>query len=303
LVRRVVVSTVEWTIIKPTLMENVEEALAMIDKAGLEEPDILCFPENFPSSGVPHKKALDIASPIPGPITDKIGEKARQYNMYVICPLTELDGETIYNTAALIDRKGKVIGKYHKIHPTIGEIESGITPGTEAKIFETDFGKIGIMICFDVYYPRVVENMVRKGAEIIFFPAAFAAQTYLIGMAWQYAVYIISSIRGPGSQIIDLTGRLIARGSYPQVPFTSAELNLDRKRFEEDFNIKKVPKIWKKYGRKVEINIFRPDGALVIASNSEAVRLDDIIKEFQLEPFTQYIQRSEEALNKAVRSS
>jgi len=303
LVRRVVVSTVEWSRRESTLKDNVKQALELIDKAGVQEPDILCFPENFPSAGVPHRRAMDIASPIPGPITDDIGEKARQYNMYVICPVTELDGEKIYNTAALIDRNGKVVGKYHKIHPTIGEMEKGITPGANTEVFETDFGKIGIMICFDVYYPRIAEDTVRKGAEIIFFPAAFPAQTYLKAIAWQYAVNIVSSIRGPGSQIIDLTGQVIAQGSYPRAPAISAELNLDKKRFEEDFNIEKVQEIWKKYGRKVEINVFKPDGCLVIASNSEEFTLDDVIKEFQLETFTQYIHRSEEELNKAPRSS
>jgi len=305
LVRRVIVSTVEWVIRKPKLEENLKEALTVIDKIGPQKPDILCFPENFLAAGMPRKRAADIANPIPGPITDKIGEKTREYGMYVIFPMIESDGEKFYNTAALIDRKGRVVGKYRKIHPTIEEAKRGITPGKDEKVFETDFGKIGIIICFDVYYPRVVESMVRKGAEIIFFPAAFPAQSYLRAIAWQYAVNVVSSIRGPGSQIIDITGRVIAQGSYTWFglpPVISAELNLDRKRFEEDFNIKKVPAIWKKYGRKVEINLFRPEGALVIASNSEDVSLDDIIKEFQLEPFIQYIDRSERELKKMFES-
>jgi len=279
-VRLVHVSTVEWPKRRRTMDENVKQALSLIDEASVERPDIVCFPENFPSSSMD----TSAASTIPGPITDALGEKAKQHNMYVICPMIKLEGERLYNAAALLDRGGKVVGKYRKIHPTIDELKMGITPGTSEHVFTTDFGKIGIVICFDIQYPGVAENLARNGAEIIFFPAEFPAQTYLKGIAWQYAVNVVSSIREPEAQIVDLAGCVVARGggrgeevdqqsprdiSYSKcAPVVSAILNLDCKRFEIDSNLDKVPMIRKKYGNKIDIRVFKPDDELVIASHS-----------------------------------
>jgi len=314
LVRPVQVCTVEWPRKRRTLKENLEQGLLLIEEAAFLKPDILCFPEYFlsPLPLVPVGSPfidLSTASPIPGPITDAIGEKATQYNMYAICPMLEQDGDKFYNTAALIDRRGKVVGKYRKSYPTIDELKSGIRPGVNEEIFNTDFGKIGVLICFDIQYPPLVETLVREGAEIVFFPAEFPAQTYVRGIAWQYAVNVVSSIRELGSQIVDLTGQVVAQGggsrggrggeehsardeSYSRIPVIAAELNLDSKRFLYELDTsEKVRRISQKYGRQVEIRFFRPDDEIVISSISNEVTLDQIIREFGLETKMQYIQR------------
>ena len=313
----------EWPRKRRTLKDNLEQCLLLVEEAAFLQPDIICFPEYFlsPLPLVPVGSPfidLSTASPIPGPITDAIGEKVTRYNMYAVCPMLEQDGDKFYNTAALIDRRGKVVGKYRKSYPTIEELKSGIRPGVSEEIFSTDFGKIGIIICFDVQYPRLVENLAKRGAEIIFIPSEFPAQTYVRGIAWQYAVNVVSSIRELGSQIVDLTGQVVAQGggtrggrggeeqsardeSFSRIPVITAQLNLDSKRFlyELDTSVK-VRKILQKYGRQVEIRFFRPDDEIVISSNSNEVTLDDIIREFELEPKPQYIQRCEEARDKSL---
>ena len=78
------------------------------------------------------------------------------------------------NTAVVYDRQGQELGQYHKIHPTEGELNGGIWPGPiDPPVFEADFGKFGIQICFDVNWWEGWERLKQKGAQIVFWPSAF----------------------------------------------------------------------------------------------------------------------------------
>ena len=93
--------------------------------------DIACLPEEFAGTK---------AEPVPGPTTNAVAELAKQYHMYVICPIREQAGDREYNTAVLIDRKGDVAGYYRKVFVFWGEKVHCSTEGV--KVFETDFGRI-----------------------------------------------------------------------------------------------------------------------------------------------------------------
>ena len=91
------------------------------------------------------------AETVPGPTTRRLGEWARKNSSYVIVGMRTLTGNLTHNSAVLIDRRGEVVGQYDKIHPTDPELKQGVTPGaTDPPVFQTDFGTIGIQICFDV---------------------------------------------------------------------------------------------------------------------------------------------------------
>jgi predicted amidohydrolase len=86
----------------------------------------------------------------------------------LVWPRLEYDAARgIRNTAILIDREGSVVGKYDKMFPTIGEIERGIVPGTEAPVFETEIGRIGMLICFDLNIAEVRDSLKRGHPDIV----------------------------------------------------------------------------------------------------------------------------------------
>ena len=88
---------------------------------------------------------------VPGPTTKRLSRWAKEHKCYVICPILIRDNDRTYNAAIVIDRQGRIIGRYCKIRPTEGELNRGICPGPkDPPVFETDFGTIGIQICFDV---------------------------------------------------------------------------------------------------------------------------------------------------------
>ena len=94
------------------------------------------------------------AQALDGPIV-AVARKARAYRTYATVPLWLRDGSTIYNSTVLLDRQGQPVGVYHKVYPVVmpdGSLESGITPGHEFPVFELEFGRVGIQICFDACY-------------------------------------------------------------------------------------------------------------------------------------------------------
>jgi len=134
--------------------------------------DILAFPEIYPHINSA-KKCTEAAEELPTPTTERMMTEASKLGMYIIWPQYTREGEQAYNSAVLINRDGEISGVYHKMHPTIGEIEDGIMPGTRMPTFETDFGTIGMAICYDLNFRDIMTGLKKNGAEIIFFCSAY----------------------------------------------------------------------------------------------------------------------------------
>ena len=96
---------------------------------------------------------------------------AREYHAYIVPWDYEprYDGR-VYNSAYILDREGREIGRYHKVNLTYGELTGGIVNGDDCPVFDLDFGRIGIMICFDNYCPEIARIMGNRGAELILYP-------------------------------------------------------------------------------------------------------------------------------------
>ena len=135
----------------------------------------------------------DAAETIPGTASDYFAEQAKQHGMHVVVGLVERDQHLIYNTAILLGPDGALIGKYRKVTLPRTEIEAGVTPGTEYPVFTTKLGRIGIMICYDGFFPEPARQLAVHGAEIIAFPVAGCNPLLAAARACENHVYIASS--------------------------------------------------------------------------------------------------------------
>lgn len=287
------------------LHAKLEEALEL---ASVEKPDIVCLPETMNACGR-HENWKKIAEPVPGPTSELVGKYARKHAMYVWCPIVRKHGKQIANAAVLIDRRGKVVGEYHKIFPTIGEIEDlGIVPGTEAHVFETDFGRIGACICYDANFREVGEGLAQNGAEIVFFPSMFAAGRLLENWALEFNYFVVTSyphhsviLNNIGRKLAETGKRFESVGFGHIPPMASATLNLDTCVFHYDYNQLRVREIKKKYGSGVEFEFHQPEAVFVMTSHMKDVTVDDIIREFKLERRTEYYARARKVRKKALR--
>jgi predicted amidohydrolase len=188
--------------------DNLGAFLQALDTIAADKPDIVCLGEEILLEGN-SRTYVGAAEEIPGPSTDRLGERARRYGMYIVAGLTEREGPVVYNTAVLIDRHGKVAGKYRKVYLPREEVEGGVTPGGAYPVFDTDFGKIGMMICWDGEYVDPARALAIQGAEILFVPAAGGYMTLLKARALENHLYLVSSGFDLESAIIDPTGKVL----------------------------------------------------------------------------------------------
>lgn len=164
---------------------NMDKAIAGIKDAAAKGANIVCLQELFTSlyfCDVEDYENFKLAEPVPGPSTDVLSAVAKEAGVVVIASLFEKRAQGLYhNTTAVLDADGTYLGKYRKMHipddPAYFE-KFYFTPGDLGyKMFETKYGKIGVLICWDQWYPEAARLTALMGAEILFYPTAIGWAT------------------------------------------------------------------------------------------------------------------------------
>lgn len=167
-------------------MENVRTVKTYLEKIKDENPDFVILPEMFCCPYQTENFPI-YAEKEGGPVWQQLSGYAKQYGIYLIGgSMPEKDAEgNVYNTSYIFDREGKQIGKHRKVHLFDIDVKGGqtfkesdtLTAGDSDTVFDTEFGKIGVMLCFDIRFPELSRMMVNDGARIVFVPAAFNMTT------------------------------------------------------------------------------------------------------------------------------
>ena len=177
---------------------------AALDRIGGRGADVALIIENFSGS---HD-----AEELGGESFNMMCEKAAKWHMYVSGTYYFHDtvDDMFYNCQALIDRDGKLIGHYYKAHPFDPEpFENGTISGTEAPVFETDFGRVGCWVCYDNWFPDMAELVALKGAELALVPAAGYYRRLIAARATDNGLWVAASSLDTGSGIWDPCGEEI----------------------------------------------------------------------------------------------
>ncbi len=269
------------------VQSNLRQARKIIDRAARDGGDIICLSEIFAHRQMAPAEAHDRAEPIPGPITDQLGEAAREHGCYLTANMYEESGGRVYNSAALLDRAGEVVGVYRKVHPTPGEVDDGITPGTETPVFETDFGRVGFAICWDLHFLDVVQGMAAQDVQLIVWPSMYQGGFQLQMWAYLSGAYVVSSWPNNICEIIDMNGYPLAGTNYG-CPIASADVNFDRKVFLRCTARDKWEAIREKYGAGIDMQLMHAQGTFSIASKMADVSAEDIGREFGLDARREY---------------
>lgn len=167
-------------------MENVRTVKTYLEKIKDENPDFVILPEMFCCPYQTENFPI-YAEKEGGPVWQQLSGYAKQYGIYLIggsMPAKDAEGN-VYNTSYIFDREGKQIGKHRKVHLFDIDVKGGqtfkesdtLTAGDSDTVFDTEFGKIGVMLCFDIRFPELSRMMVNDGAKVIFVPAAFNMTT------------------------------------------------------------------------------------------------------------------------------
>lgn len=212
--------------LRPRGPDPVARFLAVAAEKITVKPDVILLPEGITQVGT-GKKYADVAEPIPGPVTDRLGALARKAGAWVVAGVYEREGNILYNTAVLLNREGKVAGKYRKVYLPREELEGGLTPGSSYPVFDTDFGRIGLMICWDVQYADPARALALRGAEMILMPIWGGNETLARARAIENHLFVVSSGYDFPSLVFDPLGETVARS---ETDGTVAEAAVDLNR-------------------------------------------------------------------------
>jgi len=277
----------------------------MGEVAGLK-PDIICLPELFNTIWVDEKKPVrEVAEDekVPGPVTSRIAEFAKTNNCYVICPIYTKNNGRFFNSSILIDRKGNIAGVYHKMHPVKTEIivngsfGEGVSAGAlNQPVIQTDFGKVGMQICYDANWVDGWDNLKKQGANLIIFSSAFPGGRILNHYALENNCYIISSTGGD-ARIIDTSGNDLDSSST-FVRYAWATIGLDKVNLTTWPTNGSLPRIFKKYGNRLGIKVWDANDVITMESHDPQLKVSDVLKEFKMTSYAEELRIADEIQHK-----
>ena len=232
----------------PDKAENLIKAKIYIKKAKKLGADLVCLPETFMIT-LPQEsktKYADVAEPLDGPFVSGLADAARESGIYVICGIYEPgDGEKVraYNTIVVLNREGKLIHSYRKTHLydafSYRESEIVIPGDGPLAVFETEFGKLGLMVCYELRFPEVARRLVLQGADTLIVPTAWMSgylkeeqfEILIRARAIENTVYVcacnkIGKSFAGRSMIVDPMGLIVASTGEDESIFV-ADINPD----------------------------------------------------------------------------
>ncbi|MGN6546959.1 MAG: carbon-nitrogen hydrolase family protein [Aureliella sp.] len=186
---------------------------ALVTDAAEQGAQLIVLPETLTYFGT-GKTPYEVSEPVPGPTSEHFAKLSKKLKCHIVATCFERDGHELFNTAVLLGPDGSLIGKYRKVSLPRGEIEAGVTPGTEYPVFDTSIGRVGMMICYDGFFPQVAQRLTDAGAEVIAWPVwgcnpllarARAAENQVVIISSTYESpernWMISAVYDPNGQV------------------------------------------------------------------------------------------------------
>jgi predicted amidohydrolase len=176
-----------------TPLDNCRQYEKLIAEAARLQAHLVVLGEVIPYVGL-QRSFAEVAEAIPeGPCSRYFAELARRYQLHIVAGLVERDRHCLYNVAVLFGPEGQLLGKYRKVCLPRSEEEAGLTPGEDYPVFETRLGKIGMMVCYDGFFPEVARTLTLRGAELIAWPVWGCNPQLAQARAAENHVFLISS--------------------------------------------------------------------------------------------------------------
>jgi predicted amidohydrolase len=269
------------------------KAKEQVARAARDRADLVLFSEVFatPARECSVAAVRAAAQAIPGPVSEELAAAAREHGLYVAFGLYRTDGPRVYNSLALLDREGKLAWTYDKTTPLAEEmVQGGITPGAAPTAFRADFGRLGAAICFDINFLELAELYSRQNTELVLFSSAFPGGRLLDLWALRYGMAMAGCTWYTDNRVIDCTGATVGRTS-DLLPCTTTVLNLNRRVVHMDGNLGKIEKLIARYAGDVVLEDLRLEATCVLTSLKPGLEVDDLIREFEIEPLADYFDR------------
>jgi predicted amidohydrolase len=273
---------------------SLAQIIDLVEGEGRRGADLIVLPEACRGLDGKNQESLD------GPTVTAMSGLAKKYEAYIVCPIDRKDGSRRFNSVVLLNRVGEVACIYNKIYPVwTAEClqEPPIRPGESICVYQTDFGRVGFAICFDVNWSRLWERMANHGAELVIWPSAYSAGRSLQAQAIANNYYIVSATYTPDCLVFDIDGAELLHETNNQgngTNVTRVMLDLDRCIFHQDQNLpKKLDQLLHEHGEDVVQEKWLPlEGWFVLKAKRPGVSARELARQYDLEELGHYINRS-----------
>ncbi len=238
----------------PTMESNLRIMMDAVREADCQKVDLLCMSENFLDRGVSIPQA-ERARAMDDPLLKTLLEVIASSGVHVVFTFHEKFSRKFHTTAVLASPEGKVMGRYRKRHLALPELEQGQTPGRRWPVYDTPLGKIGMLVCWDMWFPESMLALTTRGAEIVCAPIAGDGEEIHWQHIWKARAmdnqsFLLTSITGncggrAPSQIVAPNGVVLAETRKPNtlavaevaLPFKSEPFHILGPSFSETRNV------------------------------------------------------------------
>lgn len=258
-----------------------------------DEPDLLVVPECCDRyKALAPELLLEYYQQRGQQVLEAFAAQARLHHCYIVYSAWLKDsGGTPRNASVLLDRQGKISGVYCKNHLMAGESARGIRCGDRTELFETDFGKVGMCICFDLNFRELLERYAVQEPNLMLFSSMYHGGLMQSYWAYRCNSYFVGAVAGVSASVLNPLGTEVAVSSN-YFPSLTTSINLDYQLVHLDYNWEKLDALKQAYGRQVQIYDPGRLGSVLISSESESVDSKQMIEEFEIESWRDYYQRS-----------
>ena len=290
--RKVVVGTVMQSFWGqyPGLHKRLEQLAGIVDQMAAQAKtkynrglDLAVLPETS-ITGEAEGDALARSVPFDGPVREVFTRKAREHGCYIVVPTYLLDSkekQLCSNAAILVGRQGEVMGTYRKIHLVVSfereTMEDGSTPGDALPIFDCDFGKLGIQICYDMDFDTGWSELARQGAELIAWPTQSPQTSQPAFRAREHRCYIVSSTWRHNASIFEPTGKIAAQIKPPQSILVH-ELDLSYALLPWSSKLRNGEALRQAYGDKVGFHYYEDEDCGIFWSNDPKMTIGEMVR-------------------------
>lgn len=268
---------------------SLGEITGIVDAEGEKGTDLIALPEAC--------KGLDMEPEALNGITvSTMARLAKKHNTYIVCPIYRKDGNIKrINSAVLLDRQGEAVFVYDKVFPYWEEfkLDPPVETGLEAPVYNADFGRIGMAVCFDANFPEVWKRLADQGAEIVIWPSAYSAGTTLQAHAINNHFYIVTSTLFGDCIVYDINGKELLYEKSEGINISRITLDLDRGIYHENFNIEKRDRLFKDYAGSIQQELhMEREQWFILKSTHAGVKARELAKSYGMEELRDYKNRS-----------
>jgi predicted amidohydrolase len=274
----------------PTLSE-VSEVVVREAAVGT---DLIALPETWLG------QAGHVPEPLKGPTVTAMAAVARTHKTYIVCPIDRWESNRRLNTSVLLNREGRVACLYDKVFPYWSEfdVQPPVSVGTQAPVYQTDFGRLGMAICFDVNFPEVWQRLADEGAELVVWSSAYSAGTSLQAHALNHHFTIATATQTGDCIVYDITGQEILNERGDGIHVSRITLDLDRSIYHENFNIEKRDRLLAEHADEVEQEQWLSrEQWFVLKARRRGVSARELARRYELEELRDYIARSRRSID------